>query len=274
VVDADLSKYFDSIPHSDLLKSVARRIVDRHVLHLIKMWLQAPVEERDGDGTRRMSGGKNSKRGTPQGGVASPLLANIYMNRFLKHWRLSRRGEAFRAHVVSYADDFVILSRGCAQEALAWTRAVMTKLGLTLNEAKTSVRDARNERFDFLGYTFGPHRDWKDGHWYPGASPSKKSVQRIKTKIGDLLRPGDKGPWPEVRARLNRLLIGWSAYFGYGSRLPAYRAVDHHVHDRVRHFLARRHKEPGRGVRRFPYAKVFGDLGVQRLQRVQVGPPP
>ena len=153
VVDADLSKYFDSIPHSDLLKSVARRIVDRHVLHLIKMWLQVPVEERDGEGTRRMSGGKSNRRGTPQGGVASPLLANIYMNRFLKHWRLSGRGEAFRAHVVSYADDFVILSRGCAEEALAWTRAAMTKLGLTLNEAKTSLRDARSERFDFLGYS-------------------------------------------------------------------------------------------------------------------------
>ena len=136
--------------------------------------------------------------------------------------------------------------------------AVMTKLGLTLNEAKTSVRDVRQERFDFLGYTFGPHRHWKDGHWYPGASPSKKSVQRIKTKIGDLLKPGNKGAWPEVRARLNRLLTGWSAYFGYGSRLSAYRAVDHHVHDRVRHFLARRHKAPGRGVRRFTYAKVFG----------------
>jgi RNA-directed DNA polymerase len=193
---------------------------------------------------------------------------------FLKHWRLTRRGEAFRAHVVSYADDFVILSRGCAPEALAWAKAVMTKLGLTLNEAKTLVRDARNERFDFLGYTFGPHRDWKDGHWYPGASPSKKSVQRIKAKIGDLLRPGDKGPWPEVRARLNRLLTGWSAYFGYGSRLPAYRAVDRHVHDRVRRFLARRHKAAGRGVRRFSYTEVFGNLGARRLQRVQLGPPP
>ena len=158
VVDADLSRYFDMIPHSDLLNSVARRVVDRDVLRLIKMWLKAPIEERDADGTRRMSGGKSSTRGTPQGGVASPLLANIYMNRFLKHWRLSGAGEAFRAHIVSYADDFVILSRGRAAEALTWTQAVMTKLGLSINEAKTSVRNARKEHFDFLGYTFGPQR--------------------------------------------------------------------------------------------------------------------
>ena len=127
VVDADLSRYFDSIPHGELLKSVARRIVDRHVLRLIKLWLKAPIEERDGDGTRRIGGGKGNTRGTPQGGVASPLLANIYMNRFLKHWRLTGCGEAFRAHVVAYADDFVILSRGRAAEALAWTKAVMTQ---------------------------------------------------------------------------------------------------------------------------------------------------
>lgn len=273
VVDADLSKYFDTIPHSDLLKSVARRIVDRHVLRLIKLWLKAPIEERDGDGKRHVSGGKSSTCGTPQGGVVSPLLSVIYMNRFLKHWRLTGRGEALRAHVISYADDFVILSRGHADEALAWTRSVMTKLGLTLNEAKTSLKDARTEHFDFLGYTFGPHRFRKDGHWYLGASPSKKSVQRIKTKIGDLLVNGNKEPWPMVCTRLNRLLRGWSGYFGYGTRLPAYRAVDNHVYDRVRAFLRKRHKVQGRGTQRFSDDIVFGELGVLRLRRVHLPPP-
>lgn len=274
VVDADLSQYFDTIPHSDLLKSVARRIVDRHVLWLIKLWLKAPIEERDGDGKRHLRGGKSSRCGTPQGGVASPLLAVIYMNRFLKHWRLTGRGEAFRAYVISYADDFVILSRGHADEALTWTRTVMNKLGLTLNEAKTSVKDARTERFDFLGYSFGPHRYRKDGHWYLGASPSKKSIQRIKTRIGDLLVPGNKEPWSEVRDRLNRLLGGWSAYFGYGTRLLAYRAVDTYVYDRVRAFLRKRHKVQGRGTQRFSDNAVFGDLGVLHLRRVHLGSPP
>jgi len=268
VVDADLSRYFDSIPHDDLLKSVARRVADGAVLRLIKLWLKAPIEERDGDGRRRIVGGKRNKRGTPQGGVASPLLANIYMNRFLKHWRLTGRGEAFRAHVVSYADDFVILSRGCAAEALAWTKAVMTRLGLTLNEAKTSLRDARQERFTFLGYSFGPHWYKANGQWYLGTSPSKKSVQRLKTTVGNLLVPGNNAPWQEVRDTLNRSLRGWSNYFCYGTRRSAFRSVDRYTYERVRDFLARRHKVAGRGTRRFSYDVVYGELGLLRLERL------
>jgi len=193
------------------------------------------------------------------------LLANLYMNRFLKYWRMRECGAAFRAHLVNYADDFVILSRGRAEEALAWTRATMTKLGLSLNEAKTSIKDAEAESFDFLGYTFGPKYAPRGGQKYLGASPSKRSVQRVKDKIGDLLTPGEKGSWPQVSKRLNRLLAGWSAYFSYGTRVPAYRAVDRHVCASVRRFLAKRHKEPGRGTRAFSWSDIFGKLGVTQL---------
>ena len=195
VVDADLSKYFDTIPHCELLQCVARRIVDREVLRLIKMWLQAPVEERDENGKRRLTGGKDRHCGTPQGGVASPMLANLYMNRLLKGWRNTKRGEQFDAHIVNYADDFVILSRGKAAEALNWTRQVVTRMGVTLNEAKTSIRQARQESFDFLGYTFGPHRYKKDGRWYLGASPSKKSGGTHQGKGGsNFWCPATRGP--------------------------------------------------------------------------------
>ncbi len=143
----------------------------------------------------------------------------------------------------------------------------MTRLGLSLNEAKTSIRDARTEGFDFLGYTLGPKFAPLNGRKYPGASPSRKSVQRIKDRIGDLLAPGNKAPWPQVRNRLNRLLAGRSAYFSYGTRSSAYRAVDHHVSERVRRFLAKRHKEPGRGTRRFSWSDIHGRFGVASLVR-------
>jgi RNA-directed DNA polymerase len=273
VVDADLSRYFDSIPHAELMKSVARRVVDRHVLRLIKMWLRAPIEQRDSDGKRHMGGGKGNTRGTPQGGVASPLLANIYMNRFLKYWRLTNRGEAFRAHVVAYADDFVILSRGCAAEALAWTKVVMTRLELTLNEAKTSLKDARRERFDFLGYSFGPHRYKANGLWYLSASPSKKSMHRLKMNVANLLVPGNTDPWSELRDTLNSSLLGWSNYFCHGTRRSAFRSIDRYVYERVRDFLARRHKVAGRGTRRFSCDIVYGELGLLRLERLPLTPP-
>jgi len=272
VVDADLSKYFDTIPHRELLRCVARRIVDGEVLRLIKMWLKAPVEERAEDGKKRLTGGKQRDCGTPQGGVASPLLANLYMNRLLKGWRQTKRGEQYDAQIVNYADDFVILSRGHAAEALNWTRQVVTRMGVTLNEAKTTVKQARQESFDFLGYRFGPHRYKKDGHWYLGASPSKKAVARIKGKVRDLLVRGRTEPWTEVRQRLNQILRGWSAYFGYGTRTTAYRAVDNYVYHGVRQFLRRRHKVQSRGTRRFSDEVVFGELGVLRLRRVQLGP--
>jgi RNA-directed DNA polymerase len=265
VVDADLSKYFDTIPHCELMQCVARRIVDRDMLRLIKMWLKVPIEAREENGKRKVSGGKTSTCGTPQGGVISPLLANLYMNRFLKFWRITRRGEVYRAAVVNYADDFVILSRGCAAEALDWTRSVMQRIKLTLNEAKTSIKQARKESFDFLGYTFGPQRHRKDGQWYLGARPSKKSIARLRLKVDDCLYRGHLAPWPEVRDRLNKLLRGWSHYFSKGTTVFAHRAVDNYVYDRVRHLLRRRHQVGSRGGTLFSGAVVFGKLGVLSL---------
>jgi RNA-directed DNA polymerase len=266
VVDADLSKYFDMIPHRELMKSVARRVVDRQMLRLIRMWLKVPVEERDDQGNRRMSGGKRSKTGTPQGGVISPLLANVYMHRFLRYWRQCGQGAAFAARIVNYADDFVILSRGKANEALAWTEAVMSRLKLTLNTTKTCVRDARKETFDFLGYTFG----WQMVYTPKGvrgmdARPSKKSVRRLKRKLHEVLRPWNVGPWEEVAGRLNRKLRGWSNYFAYGTLYPTYRAVDNHLYDRVRHFLRRRHKVASGGTTLLPTGKHLKAWGVVRL---------
>ena len=266
IVDGDLSKYFDTIPHSELLQCVARRVSDKHMLHLVKMWLKVPVEERDEKGKKRLTGGKGKDRGTPQGGVISPLLANLYMNRMLKGWKRTGRGKQYQARIVNYADDFVILSRGKAKEALEWTRGVLDRLGLSLNEKKTSIRNARKERFDFLGYTFGPHFSRRTGREYMGCSPSKKSVNRMREKVGEALKPSNVAPWEEVRDRLNQKLKGWKAYFGFGSPTKAYEVLDEHVEERVRHFLRRRHKVPSQGTCQFSMKRIFGELGVFRLR--------
>ena len=267
MVDADLSKYFDTIPHDELLQCVARRISDKHVLALIKMWLKTPVEERTGTGGKRLTGGKGSKHGTPQGGVISPLLANIYMNRFLKYWRQNDLGQRLRAHVVVYADDLVILSRRQAGKAHEVLKDVMTRIGLTVNETKTKLREATTERFDFLGYTFGPYWDRRTGRRYLGAGPSRKSRQRLKAKVHALTVPGNVRPWPEARDQLNRMLSGWQAYFGYGTLSRAYSDVNWYVANRVRHFLRRRHKVRSRGSRQFSTEHVFDDRKVLRLGR-------
>jgi RNA-directed DNA polymerase len=266
VVDADLSKYFDTIPHSELMQCVARRVVDKHMLHLVKMWLKVPVEERDQTGKKRLTGGKDNDRGTPQGGVISPLLANLYMNRMLKGWKQTNRGEQFQARIVSYADDFVILSRGKANEALGWARGTLTRLRLALNEQKTSIRNARKERFDFLGYTFGPHFSKRLRREYLGCSPSQKSVNRIKQSVGEHLKPCNMAPWEQVRDQLNQKLRGWKAYFRLGSPTKAYEVLDEHVEERVRHFLRRRHKVSSHGTRQFSMKRIFSELGVFRLR--------
>lgn len=267
VVDADLSKYFDTIPHDELLQCVARRISDKHVLALIKMWLKTPIEERTGTGGKRLTGGKGSKHGTPQGGVISPLLANIYMNRFLKHWRQNGLGQRLKAHVVVYADDLVILSRRHASQAHEVLKDVMTRIGLTVNETKTKLREANTERFDFLGYTFGPYWDRRTGRRYLGAGPSAKSRQRLKAKVHALTGPGNVLAWPLVCDQLNMLLSGWQAYFGYGTLSRTYSEVNWYVANRVRHFLRRRHKVRSRGSRQFSTECVFGDRKVLKLGR-------
>jgi RNA-directed DNA polymerase len=265
VVDADLSKYFDTIPHAELMQCVARRIVDRRVLHLIKMWLTVAVAEGDEKGNWRHTGSQG--KGTPQGGVISPLLANLYMNRFLKYWRRQGKGKQWRAHIVAYADDFVILSRGHAEQAREWTQRVMSRIGLTLNEQKTSIRDARREEFDFLGYPFGIRYWVRDGRPYLAARPSKKSIQRLTATIYALLKPREKGSWQEVCDHLNARLRGWRQYFSYGTVARAYQIVNRYVERRVRNFLRQRHHHATRGTRRFPSESIFGEVGVLRLAR-------
>lgn len=275
VVDADLSKYFDTIPHQQLLLCVARRVVDRHMLGLVKQWLKTPVEERNAEGKTTMSGGKGTTCGTPQGGVISPLLANVYMHRFLKAWRKQGRGEAFRARLVNYADDFVILSRGQATAALDWTRQVIGKIGLTLNEQKTCIRNARREPFIFLGYTFGPMTSKLNGQKYLGAAPAAQAMERLRTRLRQILHRGNVAPWAEVQKELNRTLRGWENYFSYGSVGRAYEAVNWIVLERARYFLRKRHRVSTQTMwRRFSAPVIYEQYGVHQLRRRKRMPPP
>ena len=267
VIDADLSGYFDSIPHAELLQSVARRIVDRHLLRLIKAWLVAPVDEDDGKGrTTRSRASRDSKRGTPQGAPISPLLSNLYMRRFVVGWRRLGMEQRWSAHIVNYADDFVICCKRGAPEAMAAMRRIMGRLKLTVNEEKTHLCEVPRERFDFLGYTFGSCYSKKDGHAYIGTRPSKNSVKRMVASISEVTdrRTGllDAG---EIVGRLNRKLTGWANYFCLGPVSPAYHTLDTHVQQRLRRWLCKKHKNASTGYTRFPDRFLYEELGLVKL---------
>ena len=216
VVDADLADYFGSIPHAELLKSVARRIVDRRVLHLIKMWLECPVEETDDRGRKtRTTEARDKRRGIPQGSPISPLLANLYMRRFVLGWKKLGLERSLGTRIVTYADDLVILCRkGKAEEALQRLREIMGKLKLTVNEEKTRICKVPEGEFDFLGYTFGRMYSARTGQARLGYRPSKKSIKRMVEKHpradrpnGDMARDHRAGGQVEPHAaRMGELL--------------------------------------------------------------------
>jgi len=244
VVDADLSGYFDSIPHAQLMQCLRRRIVDGVMLHLLKMWLEMPVEEIDERGERhRTTRNKDQGRGTPQGAPISPLLSSLYMRRFVLGWKTLGHEARLKARIVNYADDFVICCRGTAQEAMTVMRDVMRKLKLTVNEEKTHVRNLPAETFDFLGYTFGRHRSARTGRWMFCGKPSKKRIARVCEKISAMTgRNRVTLSAGQMVKELNPVLRGWAGYFCLGPVSEAYRVINSHVRYRFDKWWRAKHK--------------------------------
>jgi group II intron reverse transcriptase/maturase len=268
VVDADLSGYFDSISHHDLLKSVARRISDGRVLHLVKMWLEAAVEEEDERGrTHRTTRNKDEGRGTPQGGVASPLLANLYMRRFLLGWKTCGHETRLDAHIVNYADDFVICCRpGKAAEAMTAMRQMMDRLKLTVNEKKTRQCLLPDESFTFLGFTFGRQISWRTGRAYVAPAPAEKKIQGVLDKIhAETSRQTTCRSESEQVQQLNAIVRGWGNYFCLGNVTKAWQVVQQHTCRRLRQWLRRKYHQ-SRGASAPPDPVLFRQYGLVQLR--------
>jgi hypothetical protein len=251
------------------MKTVARRVSDRHLLGLIKTWLQMPVEETDERGRKqRTTRNRNEGKGTPQGAPLSPLLANLYMRRFILGWKVLGHEARLDAHIVNYADDFVICCRGSAEEAMAHMRDMMAKLKLTVNETKTRLCRGPDEPFNFLGYTVERMYSPRTGGAYIGVRPSDKKLQGLCLKI----REQTERRWlwletDELVGRLNHLMRGWANYFCLGTVTKAYNAVTAHVCYRLRQWLRWKHKWQGWQYARYTDAYLHDTLGLLRPRR-------
>ena len=266
VYDADLSQYFDTISHSKLLALVARRISDRHILRWIKQWLKVVVVEEDEQGRRRTMGGKKAKRGTPQGGVISPLLANIYLHLFDRMFLTYCRTTGLAAQLVRYADDFVILMRGGVRETLVKVQEVLERMELTLNEEKSRVVDAREGGFNFVGFTFCRRRNRQTGKVITLVEPSRKSQQHFRDEVRRLTeRWSHHQPEGEVLDRMNRFVRGWVNYFHLHNSTQAFQRQRFFLEQRMRKYLQKRRQKKGFGYKRWPTARLYREFGLYAI---------